>query len=342
MVSLDVNKNRYLSIDGLRAYGAIGIMSMHVMANGQFQLPDAAKLFISPMGEFVYLFMAISAFSLCCGYYDRFLNGSISIESFYRRRFAKIFPFFAVLCLIDLISEPSLSSLLEVFANLTLCFGLLPNPTMSVIGVGWFIGLIFVFYLIFPFFCFLLADKKRAWFAFLVALTYSIACKAYFFDENHVVAGYDFRVNILYCSVFFIGGGLVFLYRSQIENAPKLVARILLAIACVSYLCIALYGANTILLIPFVLSLLAYSARSCHPKWLVNRFSSSMSRISLEIYLCHMPVFRLANRLIPLNQMPYAAAIFLVAFGAVSFSCLFRYLERLMVGLSNKTFHKAN
>ena len=33
-------------------------------------------------------------------------------------------------------------------------FGFLPNAgALSVIGVGWFIGLVFVFYLCFPFFC---------------------------------------------------------------------------------------------------------------------------------------------------------------------------------------------
>ena len=69
---------RYASIDGLRSYASIGIISMHVMTNGQYALPTPLSLLISPMGEFVYLFMAVSAFSLCCGYYEQFINGSFS------------------------------------------------------------------------------------------------------------------------------------------------------------------------------------------------------------------------------------------------------------------------
>lgn len=152
---------RYDAIDGLRAFAAVGIVSMHVMTNGGFILPDPVNRVVGSMGEFVYLFMAVSGFSMCCGYYDRMLSGNVSIVDFYKRRFSKTLPFFALLCLIDFVISPSLHSVFEVFANLTLCFGLLPNPTMSVVGVGWFLGLVFVFYLLFPFYCFLLAKKTR-------------------------------------------------------------------------------------------------------------------------------------------------------------------------------------
>jgi peptidoglycan/LPS O-acetylase OafA/YrhL len=134
---------RYEAIDGLRAFAAVGIVSMHVMTNGGFILPDPVHRVIGSMGEFVYLFMAVSGFSMCCGYYDRMLSGNVSIVDFYKRRFSKAFPFFALLCLIDFAISPSLHSIFEVFANMTLCFGLLPNPTMSVVGVGWFLGLVF-------------------------------------------------------------------------------------------------------------------------------------------------------------------------------------------------------
>ncbi|WP_158223266.1 hypothetical protein [Fibrobacter sp. UWS1] len=46
--------------------------------------------------------------------------------------------------------KPSISELYQAFADLTLAFNLLPNPDISVIGVGWFLGLVFLFYMIFP------------------------------------------------------------------------------------------------------------------------------------------------------------------------------------------------
>ena len=101
--------------------------------------------------NFVFLFMVISGFGICCGYYEKILKGKISLSDFYGKRFKKILPFFAALVVLDLMMSPSLSSVHEGFADLTLLFGFLPND-ITVIGVGWFLGLIFVFYLCFPFF----------------------------------------------------------------------------------------------------------------------------------------------------------------------------------------------
>ena len=77
--------------------------------------------------------------------------------------------------------SPSRQALYEAFADLTLLFGFLPDAgNISVIGVGWFLGLVFVFYLCFPFFCVLIQNKRRAWFAFAVSLIYTFVCEQYF------------------------------------------------------------------------------------------------------------------------------------------------------------------
>ena len=153
-------KLRYDSLDGLRAYAAIGIVVMHVLANGSYGLEGLVfDRLIASFRDLVFLFMVISGFSLCCGYYEKIVTGSIDLASFYAKRFSKVWPFFAVLCLLDFAISPSMNAFYELLADLTLCFGLIPNASISVIGVGWFLGLVFVFYLIFPFFCYLLSDK---------------------------------------------------------------------------------------------------------------------------------------------------------------------------------------
>lgn len=69
---------------------------------------------------------------------------------------------FSFLVLIDLIVSPSVDALYEAFADITLLFGFLPEcGNITVIGVGWFIGLIFVYYIAFSFFCTLLTSKKK-------------------------------------------------------------------------------------------------------------------------------------------------------------------------------------
>ena len=204
-------QKRYDAIDGLRTIACIGIVLMHVRANGNYAVSGFAfdKL-IPSFTNFVFLFMAISAFGMCCGYYEKILTNKIFIGDFYSKRFIKILPFFAVLVILDLILSPSLDALYEAFADLTLLFGFLPNAgNITVIGVGWFIGLVFVFYLIFPFYCWLIETKKRAWISFGISLIWNIACSNYF-DVS--------RSNILYSGCFFLAGGLVYLHREQIEQ----------------------------------------------------------------------------------------------------------------------------
>lgn len=157
-----MEKNHYGAIDGLRTIACIGIVMMHIEANNTYEISGFLYEQIIPsFTNFVFLFMVISAFGMCCGYFDRILNNQISLEDFYIKRYKKILPFFAILVLLDIGISRSKGALIEGFADITLLFGLFPND-IEVIGVGWFLGLIFAFYLIFPFFCVLVKNKKRA------------------------------------------------------------------------------------------------------------------------------------------------------------------------------------
>lgn len=245
-------RKRYDAIDGLRAFSAIGIVLMHVLVNGQYHIGGFVfgKL-IPSFTNLVFLFMLISSFAMCCGYYDKVIHNQVSVEYFYKKRYKRIWPYFAVLCLIDLCISPSLDSLYEVFANLTLCFGLLPNANIEVIGVGWFLGLIFVFYLIFPFFCFLLEDKQRAWFAITVSFILNLLCENYFSQAG--------RTNIIYSFVYFMAGGLIFLYREELEiivNKFRLGMLVLCLVAICTYFMI---GSTTLVMVVLYSLILIYS-----------------------------------------------------------------------------------
>ncbi len=293
-------KERYEGIDGLKVYAIIGIALMHILANGNFGLTGFVfQKLIPSFTNLVFLFMMVSGFVMCCGYYQKFKDQRISIGEFYTKRYSKIWPYFALLCAMDFVISPSKSALYEIFANLTLCQGLLPNMNISVIGVSWTLAVIFVFYLLFPFFCFLLENKKRAWLAFICAVIYNFVCSTYFFDESHiadsVAVNFSARTNILYCAVYFIACGLIFLYRKELVefvSKYKVSAGAILLIATVAYFAT---GASTLTMLFFCVVALVYTL-GCNGG-LVNPVAKFLGGICFEIYLCHMVIYRVLEKL---------------------------------------------
>lgn len=336
-------REHYNSIDGLRAIAAIGIVCMHVLGNSKYNINGIVFEDIIPFfTNFVFLFMIISGFSMCCGYYEKISNRKITLSRFYEKRYAKIWPFFAILVLLDIIMNPSITTIMEGFADLTLAFALLPNPNISVIGVGWTLGVIFVFYMLFPFFCFLLDDKRRAWFAFFITIVLNYMCNIYFMDANHVlIDNFNSRWNFLYCSMYFMSGGLIYLYRNILSDSVKrfpvmflilcLVVTIVYFIANKNF-----FGDNGIEIRMMILfSLWLIYAIGSNGIVLNNSFVRFISSISMEIYLCHMVIFRVLERahmnyLFGMGMLSYAITTVLVLIGAILLSLLIRQLIHLV------------
>ena len=281
-------KSHYDAIDGLRAFSALGIVIMHVLANGKYELGGFLfSSMIPSLTNLVFLFMIISGFAMCCGYYDKIINNELSIGQFYGKRILKILPFFALLCLIDFAISPSVNSLYEVFANLTLCFGLLPNANISVIGVGWFLGLVFVFYLIFPFFCYLISNKIRAWVSFFAALAFNLFCSEYF----HIN-----RTNIMYSAVFFLAGGLIFIYRGKLQIIADKFRWPVLVVGAALAVLYYIFGANVPIMLAVFAVFLIYAIGDKKRRILNNRVTRFLSGVSMEVYLCHMIIFRVIEK----------------------------------------------
>ena len=284
-----MEKKNYGAIDGLRMIASLGIVMMHIRANSKYRITGYVYNTIIPsFTNFVFLFMTISAFGMCCGYYEKILNNVVSLSKFYGKRFKKIFPFFGILVLLDIVLSPSIASIYEGFADLTLVFGFLQKP-ISVIGVGWFLGLVFIFYLIFPFFCVLLENKRRAWLVFVISLMYNFVCGNYF------EVG---RSNILYSACFFLAGGLIFLYQDQIVKLNQWI--ILGTAGCVIILYYVI-GGNVMMCLLVSSALMIYAIVK-RGGLLENRITKFFSSISMEMFLSHMVIFRCAERL-RINQI---------------------------------------
>lgn len=339
--------NRNNNMNFIRTVACILILFMHVKHNYNFNFSINSLDFINNAGRLVPLFFVLSGYSLCSGYYDRIKSNKISIYDFYKKRYIRILPFFALLTFIDIFSTMildksiSLDILYESFANISLLYGFLSNINISVIGVGWSLGIIFAFYILFPFYCFTIWTKKMAWCSFFLSLIYNYLCSTYFLYNGSVA-----NVSLLRWSCYFYLGGIIYLNKEFITNFFQqknfLVSVIIgnLLVVCGFY--IVLIGINTnsdnttiSLTIAYMLSFsLILIGTMCPENILfVNKFTSLISGISFEIYLSHMLIFRIIEITYikyqtTFNIIQYLFICILTLVGSIIFINIFKKLER--------------
>lgn len=313
---------RYNSINGLRTIACLGIVLMHVRANVNYTIGgNIFNTIIKEFTNFVFLFMVISAFSMCCGYFKKIQQNEVSVEKFYKRRIIKILPFFLFLLVINIIYEFNVNTLIEAFANSTLMFGFL-QKNIEVLGVAWFLGLVVLFYMMFPFFVFLFSNKKRAWTITIVALLMNFVGK-YYFDVD--------RTNMFYSFIYFCIGGLLYLYKEEIEKLLKnkrVLSVSLIIILTILYFVISNEYLFTLKVLLLCIVLIAY-AIAFDSKFLDNKVTAFIGEVSFEIYLCHMLIFRIIEKLhltktTGNDYISYSISCILVFLGAIILAKIFK------------------
>ena len=295
---------KYRNIDALRSFGCLAIIAWHVKANTNFNGGGGLTERIIPSFDYlVYLFMIISGFGMCNGYYQKLKDGNYDLNKFYSRRYKKTVPFFSILIIVNCILEFNRENIFEGLMEITMLFGFLPNNSLSVIGVAWTLGAIFAFYIIFPFVVFLLNDKRKGIISLIVTLGITYMCQSYFMTEKFVTSNFTMRHSFLFCLPYFLSGGLIYLYRNELSATVNLHKRAVLlgcVILAVGYLLSPDEIGGFDMIVPKTLIL--YSAMVCavlgeQNKWLSNRFTKFISEISMEMYLAHMVVFRVVEKL---------------------------------------------
>lgn len=300
--------------------------------------------------------MMISAFSVSCGYFSRIREGRISMNDFYSKRYKRVLPFFALLIVIDviqtLISEgPVLngtmkSELYEAYTDMTLVFGLLPDARIEVVGVGWFLGVIFLFYMLYPFFTFLLHTRHRAWLCFAISIGLWGAVYYYFSPARGVISG---NTNMLICAPYFMAGGLIYLYRQDItafcvRKCAGVSVRTMFACLTLAYTAlffifpsgrIHLFS-NLLLYSLWLVYAVAESSSESRSTLFRNRIMGFLSSVSMEIYLCHMMFFRVAEKLyierfVENNDISYWTVCIFVLAGSMCFALVWKQIEKKLV-----------
>lgn len=335
------DRQYYGAIDGLRTIAAIGIILMHIKENSNYEITGFIyESMIPSFTHFTFLFMVISAFGMCNGYYEKIMENKISLSEYYKKRFLKILPFFAVLVLLDAAVSPSVEAIYEAFADVTLLFGFLPGAgNIKVIGVGWFLGVIFVFYICFPFFGCLLEMRRRAWMAFIVSLIYNFVCINYFKTGAS---------NILYSSCYFMAGGLIYLYRDEItewgrkKKRNRLLALAALVVSVISFYVIGgnrpwdgitatyLLVSSTMLVYALIVSKDDRASGGARKSLLENKLTHFFSDISMEVYLSHMALFRVIEKTglntgVGNGWIQYGITVAMTLIGSMLFSLSLKY-----------------
>lgn len=280
----------------------MGIMLMHIRANTSYEHMGAFVYdrIVDSFTWLVFLFFAISGFGMCFGYLDKFLIGEIDLETFYKRRYAKVLPFFGFLLLIAVIAEHSMAAVYEASVELVLLNGLLPNGETSVLGVCWTLGVIFLFYLLFPAYTVLMKTKKRAWLALFASLWIGFSCSRHLFGKGFVTESFIAGHSFIYCIPLFVGGGIVYLYRDGIKSFCGKHRRAALGLCVlVTALWYVLPDSDEVLC-PKGLAVsclwLAYAVGT-ESRLLSSKPLRFISKISMEIYLAHMMIFRVLEKL---------------------------------------------
>lgn len=293
---------------------------MHVQAN-MLNKPTSCLLterVIPFFTDFTFLFMLVSAFSMCCGYYERIKNGMIKPKDFYSKRYKRVLPFFALMVVLSVLMDRNWTSVREGFLDITLCFNLLPNPNIATVGVGWFLGTVFTFYMLFPFFTYLLNSKQKSWFILFISLVFSYISFRY----------YDCgRSNIIYSAPFFVSGGLIYLYREELVgfvNSKKYISAIFVVVSLVVLFMLDVdhYPVFRNVLMFTIITIYAIGSSD---SILNNRAVRYLSKISMEIYLCHMMFYRISSllhldRWIQNDDVLYVVTCCTTLIGAIIFS----------------------
>lgn len=186
------------------------------------------------------------------------------------------------------------------------------------------LGVIFVFYLLYPFFVFLMRNRLRFYLACVISLIYAFVVNEYF--------GLG-KVDFLYCACYFLGGCLLYLHRENIQKKCNsfVLGIIIIAFIATYYLCVFKYtpGVNAVQYVLFMLIVMFAIKISNRQSILSSKVMKLLSSISLEIYLCHMIIYRIlekANLLKVFDNalLSYILSCTLTLIGSVIFSVAFK------------------
>ena len=130
-----------------------------------------------------------------------------------------------------------------------------------------------------------------------------------------------------------MAGGLIYIYRNVLEEIVKRNKSVVIVMLIVSIAIYFIIGSCTITMLPLFSLILIYSIGVQEKGLLINRFTKFISGISFEIYLSHMVVYRVLEkmkliRLFGDGIVSYVFVTLITLVGTIFFSVIVREIIR--------------
>ncbi|HZG84915.1 acyltransferase [Paenibacillus sp.] len=345
-------QNKLEFIDSLRGFAILIVIMIHVAQN----VPDFPYF---PLRG-VTLFYLVSAFTLFLSLYRREGKGE-SLSSFYLRRFFRIAPLYYLALIVYLLvnglgprywlGDQENVTLLNILSHITFINGFNPYWINSIIGVEWSIAIEMTFYAFVPL---LYAKIKNVRQSIIFVILSMIVCYGLgtILSKFSPIGSEQLWKNYLYLwlpnqlPVFALGILLFFLWKRDNENkTPTKTQRILIfsLVAFVSLVLAYLGNKTTIVAVTFLVFSYVLSKRKLI--LFVNKFWSSIGKISYSMYLVHFLVIEQIVALGVGNQMEVHLRFILlytltIAITVAISMVTYRYVEQPSIDWSRKIGHK--
>jgi len=325
---------RLPGLDTVRAVGAMLVLIYHLSFYTDFSsyLTGIKGLLA------VQSFFVLSAFSLYNSYFDR-LNNPEQIKGYFVRRFLKIAPLFYLMIIAWGINDyvnGTVFSFGTYLINCTFLFNLVPGLEGSIVTAGWAIGVLFLFYLIFPILVFFIRRIRYA----IILLVGSLLISYYYmtflnnipelssFSDRSIVTQFPFFVSGL-LGFLLIRGLLVkkeLLQKRLVKGIGLGLMVFAIVLACILLWVWPLYHMWGVVFGCLIIGLVLYPSRV-----LVNRPIKFIGDRSYSIYLLH-------PFLILLSSPIYSGISSWIGNIGISFLISFIYTFTLVLGLSVITY----
>ena len=294
------SRSRLEFLDALRGLAALYVVVFHMLAMPDPHLPAPSALagIAGFGGSGVALFFLMSAFSLCYTM-PRHLASEVGVASFYLHRIFRIAPllFFWLVLMVatDALRSPHRYSLVEVAANLTLIYNLIPTWQPGIVTASWTVGVEMLFYAVFPVIFAIVRSVRSAVAALFLSSATWWLCLQFGGDALAHLTG---PMGVLFQLPVFMAGMLCFaLWRSEALASgtaqERFVGIALTAVGCTGIVALAegwlgpLTFAQNWYVVAACYGLVLLGLSQVPLTLFINRCTRHLGTLSYSIYLAH-------------------------------------------------------